>query len=431
MKLTRFILQEVDETGKTVQGWESSPSLCQFSLVREYNPHHRYRRRRWRCKRGGLRKGMLVDGVNAFFQPTMAPATAKTREKKSGQTGIQVAIQVGDGRVSLTSVLPLHGTVHGVIRVAKSRWPETIGRVANSTDTTTTMFELNYSVTPLDGDWGLLTRCMFVSSRFFVRNDSKNVVFEVKQSGTSDSTAIAILPGQSEPFHWGDFRLPELVSVRPAIKDRGQSLYRWSGGFDPLSIGQFPIRTRKEAGPTAELGHGASHQDAIYAIKMEAEIRPRTGGTGIVISLCEEDTTGAGSLYRIDNFSSFPVWLCQDDLLADPSQRIASEYPSDLVQPMACAVFALDVPYRQGKYANRKAAPLEVLLRVRLALAPFGTRPGIETTKVVSLATFGETVRLNPSKLSILDGSIRRELQDARVVGIVNNDGPTRVLTLR
>jgi SHR-binding domain of vacuolar-sorting associated protein 13 len=358
----------------------------------------------------------------------MAPNLVKAREK-SGQTGIQVAIQVGDGRVSLTPVLPLHGTVHGVIRAAMSRWPETIGRVANPTDTA--MFELNYSVTPLDGDWGLLTRCMFVSSRFFVRNDSKNIVFEVKQSGTSDSTAIAILPGQSEPFHWGDFRLPELVSVRPAIKDRGQSLYRWSGGFDPLSIGQFPIRTRKEAGLPTELEHGASHQDEIYAIKMEAEIRPRTGGTGIVISLCEEDTTGAGSLYRIDNFSSFPVWICQDDLLADPSQSIATECLGDIVQPMACAVFALDVPYRQGKYANRKAAPLEVLLRVRLALAPFDTRPGIETTKVVSLATFGETVRLNPSKLSILDGSIRRELQDARVVGIVNNDGPTRVLTLR
>ena len=99
----------------------------------------------------------------------------------------------------------------------------------------------------------------------------------------------------------------------------------------------------------------------------------------------------------------------------------------DMLRPSESLVFALDVPFRQGKYSGRKAATMSELLRLRLALSPLSSRLGIETTKVISLRT-GERVRLNPSKLSILDPKVKSSLQRARVMGMVVNDGPTRVL---
>lgn len=345
------------------------------------------------------------------------------------QFGIQVAVRVGGGRWSLTSMLPRQGTVHGVLRAAKSRWPEALGQTSVAE---AAMFELCYSVSPLDGDWGLLARSMLVTSRFLLRNDSTTTIFEVKQTGSGDSTVMQILPGQTAPFHWGDFRLPELVSVRPLVKYQGRCIYKWSGGFDPLTIGPVPLRIRKVRGlATDPLHEKDAGQFLIHSIKMEAEIRPRTGGTGINLSFQEEDSKGEGTLYRIENMSTFPVWICQDDILANPFHHSTDEDQDDFVGPYDSIVFALDVPYRQGKYSHRKAASMAILLRARLALAPLSSRAGIETTKVISLATAGARVRLNPSKLFILDANMRRTLQDIRVVGVINNDGPTRVLTLR
>ena len=80
---------------------------------------------------------------------------------------------------------------------------------------------------------------------------------------------------------------------------------------------------------------------------------------------------------------------------------------------------------------GRKAAGMDELLRVRLALGPLTTRAGIETTKVLSLAKMGSRVRLNPSKLIYLDPQMRSKLDRVRVLGVVENDGPTTVLTLR
>lgn len=316
-----------------------------------------------------------------------------------------------------------------MIRATKSRWPDAI-RYVNDVDAT--MFELCYSVSPLDGDWGLMARTMLVSSRFLLRNDSAAAAFEVKQTGSGDSTAVIVLPGQTAPFHWGDFRLPELVSVRPSVKSQGRCIYKWSGGFDPLVIGHLPLRIRKVHGVVPETSHGKdSDQFRIKAIKMDVEIRSQTGGTGINISFQEEDVTGDGALFRIENLSTFPIWFCQDDVLANPLKGNMGEDEGDFVGPLKGAVFALDIPYKQGKYSHRKAASVSVLLRVRLSLAPLSCRAGVETTKVIALATAGETIRLNPSKLMLLNADTRRALQEVRVIGVINNDGPTRVLTLR
>lgn len=340
-----------------------------------------------------------------------------------------MALQVSGGRWSLSSFLPRKGTVHGVMRAPKSRWPAAMDQSDHSTNGR--MFELCYTITPLDGDWGVLTRCMLVSSRFLLRNDSDLVTFEVKQTGNADATATTVLPGQTVPFHWGDFRLPELVSVRPDGKQNGMSIYRWSGGFDPLTIGHIPIRVRKTVKIREE--SFLAENVNIHAIKMEVEIRPRTGGTGLTISFREEDPTGSDSLYRIDNLSPFPIWFCQEDVLGNSAEKNADAGQGEILCPYGSIAFALDVPFKRGKYTNRKAASLAVLLRARIALAPLSTRPGIETAKVVSLANAGAgaIVRLNPSKLAFLDGTTRRVLQKVRVLGVVHNDGPTRVLTLR
>ena len=118
-------------------------------------------------------------------------------------------------------------------------------------------------------------------------------------------------------------------------------------------------------------------------------------------------------------------------MLANPSSLGGEEDQGDYLGPFQSMAFSLDVPYMQGKYSHRKAASMEILLRARLALAPLSSRAGIETTKVVSLTTRGGRVRLNPSKLLLLDSSLRSSLQNVRVIGVIHNDGPTRVLSLR
>jgi hypothetical protein len=296
------------------------------------------------------------------------------------------------------------------------------------------MFELCYSISPLDGDWGLFSRSLLLTSRFLLRNDSARVSFQVKQTGASDDTVVEIGPGEAASFHWGDFRLPELISVRPAVKIDGRCIYKWSGGFDPLTIGSVPLRIRRVRGLAASLSDANEiDQFQINSVKMEAEIRPRTGKTGINLSFQEEDSKGEGSLFRIENLTTFPVWVAQDGVLANPwgESKDEAEREGDLVRPSESIPFGLDVPYRQGKYSHRKAATMAELLRIRLGLAPLSFRAGIETTKVLSLTNVGERVRLNPTKLLVLNPELRASLEDVRIVGIIKSDGPTRVLSLR
>jgi len=101
----------------------------------------------------------------------------------------------------------------------------------------------------------------------------------------------------------------------------------------------------------------------------------------------------------------------------------------DLIHPGQQISFGLEVPYRQGKYAGRKAATMSELLHVRVGLAPLFSRAGIETTKVIGLSVIGESVRLKPGKLiSVLSDEQRRKLESVRVLAVVTADGPSRVL---
>lgn len=364
--------------------------------------------------------------MNAFFQfPKISKQTSL--DKKMEHSGIQLAVQVHGGRWSLISGIPRQGSVHGVVRVNRARWPNAMGELPASDSA---VYELNYCVSALDGDWGLLTRSLVLTSRFLLRNDSSTTTFEVKQTGASDISAVIIRPGQTEPFHWGNCRLPELISVRPSFRVQDRCIYKWSGGFDPLVIGHVALRIRRVLGHADNLRDNKFVDGIVRAVKAEIEIRPQTGGTGIDLSFREEDESGVGALYRIENLSPLPIWFCQDDVLSNPSRKVSEEDQDDIARPSRSVVFALDIPYKQGKYSHRKALPFSTLLRVRLALSPFSTRAGIETTKVVSMVA-GDTVRLNPSKLMILSPELRHKLQDVRVIGALVNDGPTRVLKLR
>lgn len=417
----------MDKTGQTFDGWETSSNLDEFPSQRLFDQNHRYRRRRWVRKRE-CNRGI----VNAFYQRRKA-TTSRRKYPQDDRHVIQIGVQANGGAWALTSKIPSHGTLFGAIRLPSSRWPRVLTSSKDPLRRNANVFEVCYSVFPLGGEWGTLSRLMTVSSRFLLRNDSGHLSFDVKQTGTRDETGIRLTPGCTHNFHWSDSQLPELISVRPVLKEEGQNVYKWSGGFDPLTIGVIPLRIRRllPVGKGSSIEQKFNTNASICTIKMEVEIRPRTGGTGINICFQEEDENGDGSLFRIDNFSPFPIWVSQDGILANPSVNSDEVEMSDMVLPLQRIPFGLDVPFRQGKYPNRKAATLTELLRLRTGLAPLSSRAGIETTKVISLTTVGDRVRLSPSKLTVLDDSIRNALQRVRVIGVVANDGPTRVLMFR
>jgi hypothetical protein len=445
--------------------------------------------------------GSLLGELQAFHQPlkdSFSREQTKLRRKRKGKKGkkgrnrgnavdgdengvddepsMKVAIKCGYGKWSLPATIPDAGTSHGVIRVLSSRWP-TLTRARGSVpedavgDTSghdigvetslylyrsacldPDLFELCYTVSDVEGEWGEFSRSMVVSPRFFVRNDSERFTIEVKQTGAPDSSSLKLAPGEVQPFYWGNFRLPGLVSVHPVINnDRGRNIYKWSGGFDVSNLGMVPIRIRRNTGEV-----DGSDTLLIRSIRAIVEIRPGTGGNGINVSFKEENFSGDGSLFRIENLCTFPIWLTQDGVLANPTASFLdqpshgkvnsgssvrsknteangwgdnSEIDGDKIQPGGRSAFALDVPYRQGKYAHREAATMNELLRVRVALAPLASRAGIETVKVIGLTTVGESIRLNPSKLiGALSSEMRTSMQRVRILGIVTTDGPTRVL---
>jgi hypothetical protein len=423
--LTHFASQDSDETGRTVAGWESSSSLDAFSDQRSFDPSQRYRRRRWTRSRTAERSD-FVEKVSGFFRPLYSyPQKSQNAEKLAASACFRVALKVDGGKWALTSMIPEHGTSHGALRALRARWPRVLHTdIPSSTNAqSTTVYELCYALSPLDGVWGEYSRILLVTDRFLLRNDSKHVTFEIKQAGTDDLTAVRVGPGDKAPFHWSNVNLPELMSVRPLQIFNGASVYQWSGGFDPLSIGALPVRTRTSASLPDYAKDSPSPEWLVCSIQVESEIRPRTGGTGININFREEEQYGTGALFRIENHSRLPIWFAQDGLLANHSGK-----PGDLIKPSESNVFALDVPFRQGKYAGRKAASVAELLRVRVSLAPLFSRAGIETTKVISFASAGERIRLNPSKLMFLDSRLRASLSRVRILGIIINDGPTRVL---
>jgi len=413
-------------------------------------------------------------GVQVFHQPIK---DAFSREKKKikqnwrkenskenlyhnvNDDNLKIAIKCSDGKWSSPAEIPDSGSCYGVIRVLASRWPKLTQRngvtlpqtlpnshaakrnsysVQNRTINcdfrpgclAADLYELCYTVSDVDGKWGEFSRSMEVSPRFLVRNDSNNIHMKVKQTGAPNSTGVTLKPGEASPFYWTDFRLPKLVSMVP-LDNSGfeKNTFRWSGGFDLCNLGMTPVRIRKN-----EMDNNDSSL-TVTSIRVLVEVRPGTGGHGINVSLREEEPNGDGSLFRIENLSPLPIWLSQDGILANPttSTRTSSNNISlvegDCVPPYTESAFALDVPYRQGKYAHRKEASLSELMHVRVALAPLSSRAGIESVKVVGLATMGETIRLNLMKLPLnLTMEGQAVTQRIRVLGVVATDGPTRVL---
>ena len=405
-------------------GWETSPTIAEFSGQQKYDADHRFRRRRWYRRRQGCPPGTLLDGIDAFCRPTFRQgATESSESGKKEDDFFKMAVQVEGGKWALTPLLPNRGSANGVIRVARARWPYRRSRAdANDSHTDKTVYELCYSIAPLDEEWGDLSRLMVLTSRFLLRNDSKSLGLHVKQAGSTDASAVTVEPGGTLPFHWSDFQLPALISIR--LVQGNNTLSRWSGGFDPLSIGAVPIRVRRIDPPSGVDGNTGE----IVSVKVETEIRSKTGGTGISLAFRDEDPNGHGALFRVENTSSFPIWVSQDGLLAN--NEVAEDnghvLEGDLVRPGESLVFALDVPFRQGKYSGRKAASMTELLRARVALAPLNSRVGIETTKVVPMTIIGERVRLNPSLLFSSD--FRSSISRVGVIGTVINYCPTRVM---
>ena len=418
--LTFEFRQLLDRKKVALDGWESAAKLKHFRRANEFNPEHKFRRRRW------YRRRLCEPSLTTAFYQNIRSAKQEREEKDSDDpvTDLRFALRVEGGGWALTTPLPPQGVVYGAIRAASDR------NIRDGTGETTEVYELCYAVAPLEGEFGELSRLMTVSSRFLVRNDSEVFTFEVKQVGTPDSTARVISPGESSPFHWSDRLLPALICVRPIIPSAGQALHKWTGGFDPLTIGVTPLRVRSIGSLQESTGSDAAAFPKINSVKSEAAIRPRSGGAGINISFKEEDFFGKGCLFRIDNGSPFPLWVSQDGMLANPSSVSGWHVDGDMVKPGQQFPFALDVPFRQGKYKHRKAASIEELLRVRLSLAPLSSRVGIESTMVVSMVQVGETVRLNPLRLPFLSPTARRALGSVRIIGVITNDGPTRVLNL-
>lgn len=406
--------------------WESCRSLfagdSYFSKSRIIDPKHIFRRRRWfrRQRFDGQSIGLPKD-VSCFFHPARDSFSRRERRRRMARKGSaidkdqegfhRISLRNKDGQWSSCAKIPLTGPAEGIARVHSSRWPAISSsrqdkRVCSQSNFETTLkpelYELCYSVSDLPGDWGEFSRLVTISPRFIFRNDSATVAFEAKQAGVPDSESILLSPGDVLPFYWTDFRLPQLVSIRP-VGVTSKS-YRWSGGFDICSLGTIPLRIRSGV---------LDEANSILSIKALVEIRPSS--SGVNVSFKEEDQNGSSSLFRIENNTPFPIWIAQDGVLANPSiafdpsateqNEIRRRYDQlhnlsdrppeidgDVVLPHEQKAFALDVPFRQGKYATRKAATVEELLRVRIGLAPLSTRDGIETTKVVSFTTVGAFV---------------------------------------
>ena len=262
---------------------------------------------------------------------------------------------------------------------------------------------------------------LYLQPRFLLRNESSWLDIDVKQVGAPDTSKISLKRGEMKPFYWCDNSLPELVCSRPT---QSRNRLRWSGGFDLCTLGMAPIRVRRVDGSIDQLN--------ITSMRVNVELQPGTGGSGTIVSIRDEDPRGEGSLFRIENHSPFPIFLSQDGVLANPTSALYGGEASlscDVIQSGEHTSYALDIPWRQGKYAGRSCASMHELLLLRVALAPLATRDGVETTKMICFARVGDYIRLSPSKLSSTIGTfMANELLGLRVFAIVGTDGPTRTL---
>ena len=468
----------LDSTGgcKASQGcWESASNLTSdrdtsFSPQRFFNPAHRFRRRRWFRFKENIYESAEAseDMVVCFHQPTIEISSQSKDDEHSSNdkrnsdiepesdddNPLMFYFKINDSRWSSPALVPSNGPAHGILRIPAARWPALVKSKEKITEPTfygnslsagfpglstvkfnagslsSKAFDVCYRVTPIEGQWGDHSRILVLYPRFFIRNDSKECYMDIKQSGATDKSSIRVKPGSSEPFYWTDTSLPELLCIRPIMKNRNKSIHRWSGGFDITSLGMIPLMIQKESVVRNDID--VQTPKSIDVVQALIELRPGTGGTGISISIKEELENGEDSLYRLENHSPFPLWIMQDGLLANPiRQDMRSPMDSNTIvlDPGVTTPYGLVNPFRQGKYAGRKAVPLDELLRLRIGLAPLTTRDGIESTKVVNLSHVGTDVRLKPAKLrTFFDEETIDDLMKVNVRGIVVSDGPTRVL---
>ena len=456
-------------------GWESCANIAgsrSFSFNsgrRSFNKRHYFKRRRWvrsvkpfradgiafhhpvdvdrdtRVKQEAARNavGSQLDNQKADNTPNLLDVFNQKDKglldvltKVANDGSLLLYVKLHDGKWSSPAVIPASGRCNGVIQCSRSRWPavtETINSQTLNAGWSTTngslddskmcmaplesdVYELIYNATLLDGPWGELTRMITFLPRFVIRNQS-SFDLNIKQSGSPDASCLLVKVGSSLPFYWHNGGLPELVAIRPSQTKK----YQWSNGFDLCTLGMLPVRIRR-----SEVREGRSH----LSMRVNVELTSGTGGSGTTVSIGEEDSSGEGSLFRIENHSPFEVYVGQDGVLANPSSHLQSDEQNsfDSVRPGECLPYSLDVPWMQGKYENRASASIGELLLLRVALAPLSTREGVESTKVVCLARVGDLVRLSPSRLTSIGSFISSELLGVRVLGVVGTDGPTRTL---
>jgi len=509
-------------------GWESCKSLFSnsdnFSYGRRFDPRHRYRRRRWSRKRL-RRRDLYENGTCAIMfhqsdlQRRIRPESGLNSNPedqeidvnqendlltfldvatlgKNEKNPLRIAVKIGDGRWSAPVLIPSGGNCNGIMRVTSARWPKLCerqlknlqksgGTVVSSQSRNfrqaclnPALYEVCYSVTTLNGSWGEVSRVLTLAPRYVIRNESLIYSLDVKQYGAKDESALRLFVGESKEWYWPDFRLPELVVIRPVVGDGFRNhrnsefcsawefndCFKWSGPIDICKLGMTSIRIRKNPTPIKSFEVSESSFETkdmqssldLRTIRAHVEIRPGTGASGVKISLKDENSNGSGALFRIENNSPFPLWVCQNDLLVNAMSsgskilpEISSEQTSlntrvfdtekrlkpldsqhaihgDLILPLHSVSFGLDAPFRQGKYG--RIVPDKDLLLVRVALAPIHSRDGIESTKVIGMTAVGSVVRLGPSKLrDNLDEEIITNLLGVRVLGVVCADGPTRV----
>ena len=468
---------QIDCTGVPYleHGWESCKNIAgskvsAFGGRRVFDKHHRYRRRRW-FRRVSIQKQShemhsISDKV-VFHQPADLDQFARAKmeaerntigahldeKKKSGgglldmfnlplqQEGILdimttvandgsilINVKYKDGKWSTPVIIPPSGSANGAIRAVSSRWPlvtKAINKkhkgnrvIATSglTPNDPSVFELIYQVTTLSGLWGELSRMVTITPRFLLKNESSWMDIDVKQVGAPDGSRLLLPKKATLPFYWFDDTLPELVCARPA----GVASFKWSGGFDLCTLGMLPLRVRQN--------NESRRNSKLKSMRVSVELQPGTGGTGTIVSIKDEDPEGEGSLFRIENFSPFQIFVSQDGVLANPS--LSGKHSScGSINPGASTSYALDVPWRQGKYEGRTSASMFELLMLRCSLAPLSTREGVESTKVISFGEVGQFIRLSPYKLaSVLGVPVTSELLGVRVLGMVGSDGPTRCL---
>jgi len=224
---------------------------------------------------------------------------------------------------------------NGVVRVRSSRWP-----ALSTKDESQTHFvsDLSYIVSPIGGSWGTATgeyantNILCLTARFILRNESTRYAMEVKQQGIIGKENIMVLkPGESAPFWWSNvdsshYHAAELICVRPthtthitenaiasSLSSEAENtsdrsiFYKWSGGFDPCNLGTTALRIRLDSKKHEQ---NISGSNIIRTIRANVSIRPRSYNTGINISLKEEQPDGTGSLFRIENRTTFRKFIC-------------------------------------------------------------------------------------------------------------------------